>query len=101
MKEGVNLLSQRGRTLEVRKMSTGFERHQAGTGNCLRNVLGGEGKEVVVARDDQRRDVQVLELGMEVVAIGRGPRLIHQAVFDGSGLENSVFSLFDEARLHS
>ena len=82
-------------------MSTGFERHQAGTGNCLRNVLGGEGKEVVVARDDQRRDVQVLELGMEVVAVWRGPRLIHQAVFDGSRLENSIFPLFDEARLHS
>ena len=60
-------------------MATVFERHEAGTGNCLRNVLGGEGEAVVVARDDERRDVQVLELGMEVVAIGRGPRCIHQA----------------------
>ncbi len=82
-------------------MATGFERYQAGTGNGLRNVLGSEGKEIVVAGDYQRRDVQALELGMQVVAVGRGPRLIHQPVFDGSRFENSLFPLFDEARLHS
>ena len=36
-------------------MATVFERHQAGTGNGLRNVLGNEGKEVMVACDDERR----------------------------------------------
>lgn len=82
-------------------MATVFERHQAGTGNGLRNVLGSKGKEVVVAGDDQRRDVQALELGMQVVAVGRGPRLIYQPIFDGSRFENSLFPLFDEAPLHS
>ena len=82
-------------------MATVFERHQAGTGNGLRNVLGSEGKEVMVACDDERRDVQALEFGMQVVAVGRGPRLIHQPVFDGSRFENSLSPLFDEARLHS
>jgi hypothetical protein len=46
-------------------MATVFERHQAGTGNGLRNVLGSEEKEVVVACDDERRDIQALELGMQ------------------------------------
>jgi len=77
------LLSQRSGAFEIGEMATVFERHQAGTGNGLRNVLGSEGKEVMVACDDERRDVQALELGMQVVAVGRGPRLIHQPVFDG------------------
>jgi hypothetical protein len=51
-------------------MATVFVRHQAGTGNGLCNVLGSKGKEVVVAGDDQRRHVQALELGMQVVALG-------------------------------
>jgi len=72
-------------------MATVCERHQAGTGYGLRHVLGSKGKEVVVAGDDQRRDVQAPELGMQVEAVGRGPRLTHQPVFDGSRLENSLF----------
>src|SRR5580765_4241032 len=77
-KEGVNLVSQRSGAFEVGEMATVFESHQAGTGKSLCNVLGSERKEIVVAGDDQRRDVQALELGMQVVALGRGPGLIHQ-----------------------
>jgi len=81
-------------------MATVFERHQARAGNGLRNVLGSEREEVVVASDDQCWDTQAPEFGMQVVAVGRSPRLIHQPVFDGSRLQNAFFSLFDEARLH-
>jgi hypothetical protein len=44
-------------------MATIFEYHQAGARNGLRNVLGSEGKKIVVASDDQRRDVQGFGLG--------------------------------------
>jgi hypothetical protein len=82
-------------------MATVFERHQAGPTNSLRNVLGSKGEEVVIACDDERRDLQRLELGMQIVAVLRGPRLIHQPVFDGSRFQNSVSPLFDEPSLNS
>jgi hypothetical protein len=53
-------------------------------------VLGSDGKEVTVACDDERRDVQARELGMQVASVtesimlnlevGRGCEMSHAAI---------------------
>jgi hypothetical protein len=70
----------------------------AGIWNRLSDVLGcSGGDEVVIAIDDQRRDPQALELGKQVV-VGRGPCVAHQAPFDCSRLENTLFGCALPAR---
>ena len=49
-------------------MSAVFQRNHACIWNCLRDVLSRtSGDEVVIAVDDQRRDLEPLELGEQVI----------------------------------
>src|SRR5947208_14137553 len=87
--ERVDILANGGGTLHIGKVAAVFERHQAGSGKSLRNVLSGRGwGEFVVARNDQRGNAYRLELGQEVV-VGLRPGVSHPACLDGSRFEDS------------
>ncbi len=67
-KEGVNLFAKSVGAFEVREMSAAFQSNHACIWNCLRDVLSRtSGDEVVIAVDDQRRDLEPLELGEQVI----------------------------------
>src|SRR6266852_7537732 len=90
-KEGVNLFAKSVGAFEVREMSAVFQRNHACIWNCLRDVLSRTSRdEVVIAVDDQRRDLEALELGEQVI-LGFGPCVLHELVFDRSRFEDTLF----------
>ena len=72
-------------------MSAVFQRNHSRIWNCLRDVLSRiSGDEVVIAVDDQRRDLEALELREQVV-LGLGPCVLHEPIFDRSRFEDTLF----------
>ena len=97
-KKVIQRLSDVAGTLEVGEVPATPERDEKGCRNCSGNVSGDFcGKEVVIAGDDERRNLQSPESGEEVVSF-RLPGVAHEPVLHRAGLEDAFPSLVDVQR---
>ena len=81
--EVVERVTDLGGTFEIGEVSAVFQRYQTSFRNCLRDVGGDLARdEVVIAGDDQRRDIQGTQLGQQIVPVHL-PGIARQPVLDG------------------